>query len=216
MNEEIVDFISHNKVIAICRRVYGRELINLAQALHDGGVRLMEVTFDQSDPENCKKTADAVKLLNQNFKDMMIGVGTCLTMNQLHAAKEANAKYIISPNTNVEIIKETKRLGLVSIPGAFTPSEIVTADIAGADFVKLFPTRFAGLQYVKDIKGPLSHIKFIATAGITPDNFKDYLNLGFYGAGISSYLTSRKLLDEEDFETLTAHAKELVDIKNSK
>jgi 2-dehydro-3-deoxyphosphogluconate aldolase/(4S)-4-hydroxy-2-oxoglutarate aldolase len=131
-------------------------------------------------------------------------------LEQVEAAYRAGAEYIISPNTNPAIIKKTKSLGLVSMPGALTPSEILNAHEVGADFVKIFPVRALGLDYIKDIKGPINHVKLIATAGVTPDNISDYLDVGFSGFGISNYLTDKTLISEKKYSVLTEHAENLL------
>lgn len=215
MKEDICEFIEKNKVIAICRGTYGEDLINLVSALKEGGVKLVEVTFDQGDAECLTKTAEAISLLVKEFgEEVRIGAGTVLSIQQVQAAYQAGAEYIISPNTNPEVIKQTKELKLISIPGAFSPSEIISAHEAGADFVKLFPVRALGMGYVKDILGPINHIKLIATAGVTPENLPDYLELGFSGAGISGYLTDKHLIKTSDFNTIKEHAREMMAIVN--
>ena len=123
-----VDFIEKYKIICICRKIYGEELLALARALRSGGIRMMEVTFDQADPECIKKTAEAIAMLHAEFgEEMKIGAGTVLSAAQVDAAKDAGAEYIISPNTCLPVIHRTKELGLVSIPGAMTPTEIIAA-----------------------------------------------------------------------------------------
>ncbi|MDN6161827.1 bifunctional 4-hydroxy-2-oxoglutarate aldolase/2-dehydro-3-deoxy-phosphogluconate aldolase [Tetragenococcus halophilus] len=213
MTNLVKEYIEKNKIIAIVRGTYGKELINLVSALEKGGVKLVEVTFDQSDPECLMKTSEAITILVEKFAGKMkIGAGTVLNEEQVETAHRAGAEYIISPNTNQQVIKKTKELKLVSIPGALTPSEILEAHEMGADFVKIFPAGAHDLKYIKDIRGPINHIKILATAGVTPDNLEDYLNVGFSGAGISGYLTDKKLITAGKFEMLTEHAKELMAI----
>jgi len=202
-----LDFILKHKVITICRKVYGDDLRQLAQALLDGGVRLMEVTFDQADPDCVRKTGEAIRMLADTFgEQMQFGAGTVLTKEQVATAKDAGARYIISPNTDTEIIRETKRLGLVSIPGAMTPSEIIAAHRDGADLVKLFPAGTLGMAYIKDILAPISHVKLCATGGVTEENFGQYLALGFAGAGISGRLCDKKCIAAKDFSEITRRA----------
>lgn len=207
------EYIEKYKIICICRRVYGDNLLKLAHAMHDGGLRMMEVTFDQSDEKCEEKTAEAIKMLCDEFGDeMRFGAGTVLNKSQADAAKAAGAQYLISPNTNLELVKYTKEIGLVSIPGAMTPSEIIAAHEAGADFVKLFPTARLGLKYIKDIKGPISNVKLIGTGGLTEENLKDYLDIGMSGAGISGRLADKKLIEEGDFAQLTSRAAKFMEI----
>ena len=208
-----LEFIQENKVITICRKVYGEDLLRLAAALYEGGVKLIEVTFDQADPDCVEKTAEAIRSLCAAFGDrMMFGAGTVLTREQVKAAAEAGARYIISPNTDAAVILFTKELGLVSIPGAMTPSEIITALNLGADIVKLFPSGYLGFRYIKDILAPISHVKLCATGGVNEENWGEYLDLGFAGAGISGRLCDKKCIAAGDFAEITRRAKVFMDI----
>ncbi len=208
-----LDFISENKVICICRRLYGEDLMKLATALNEGGVKLIEVTFDQADPDCIARTGESIRALNKRFGEkMMFGAGTVLTVEQVKAAAEAGARYIISPNVDPDVIACTKELGLVSIPGAMTPSEILEAHKLGADIVKLFPSGYLGFGYIKDILGPISHVKLCATGGVNEDNWGTYLDYGFVGAGISSRLADKKCIAAGNFEEITRRAKVFMDI----
>ena len=211
----IKDFIEKYRIICICRKIYNDDLMKLAQALCDGGVKMIEVTFDQEDPECSRKTGDAIADLCKEFGDKMrVGAGTVLTKEQVDVAKSAGAEYIISPNTNVDLIHYTKECGLVSIPGAMTPSEIMTAHDNGADFVKVFPSTWLGFSYFKDILGPITHVKLMATGGVNEENLERYLSMGFAGAGISSRLVDRKLIEKGDFAEISARAAKFMSIVN--
>lgn len=215
MKKDVIKFIEDNKIIAICRGIYGDKLINLVKALNEGGVKLVEVTFDQNDDKCIEKTSQAIKSLVEAFKgEVKIGAGTVITAEQVFAAKNAGAEYILSPNANTKIVRLANEIGLVTIPGAMTATEIIDVHQAGADFVKLFPAGYLGINYVKDILGPINNVKFIATAGVTPDNLCEFMNLGFVGAGISNYLTNKNSVNAGDFDILTEHAKELMSIVN--
>lgn len=208
-----LEFIQENKVITICRKVYGEDLLNLAGALKAGGVKLMEVTFDQADPDCIAKTSEAIHSLCEKYGDeMMFGAGTVLTKEQVKAAADAGARYIISPNIDPEVIRYTKELGLVSMPGAMTPSEIICAHNLGADIVKLFPAGYLGFGYIKDILGPISHVKLCATSGVNETTWPEYLKYGFVGAGISSRLCDEKLIAAGDFAEITRRAQAFTDI----
>ena len=227
----LVDLILEKKIIAIVRGTYGEDLKNLALALYKGGIRFIEVTFDQKDPDCLKKTGDAIRMLNSLFENdttdnttdntaesntlkdkLHVGAGTVLNEQQVRTAYEAGAKYIISPNTKEKVIVLTKELGMISIPGAMTPTEILDAHDYGADFVKLFPAATLGLKYVKDILGPISHVNIIATAGITEENFAEFLKLGLKGAGISGRLTDKTLIASGNWEEITHRAQAFVSI----
>jgi 2-dehydro-3-deoxyphosphogluconate aldolase/(4S)-4-hydroxy-2-oxoglutarate aldolase len=212
MRKALIDLIAHKKIIAICRGIYGEELLALAAALERGGVHLIEVTFDQSDVEHLRKTSQAIAALSAAMPGMAVGAGTVITQHQLEAARESGARYIISPNTDISIIAETKRMGLVSIPGAMTPSEIVAAWQAGADFVKLFPCAQMGLSYIKSVCSPLNHIPLIATGGIDENNLADYLSAGMLGAGMGGKLCDKKLIREKSFAQIEASARKCAEI----
>jgi len=208
-----IQFIEKNKIIVICRRVYGEDLMCLAKALHAGGIRLLEVTFDQANPGCIEKTAQAITMLTKSIGGgLLVGAGTALTKDQVKAAQEAGAKYIVSPNVDLEIIRYSKALGMASIPGALTPTEILSAHNAGADFVKLFPAGSMGMKYIKDILTPITHVKLIATGGVTEETLPEYLRLGFAGAGISGRLTESSLIAKKDYPELERRARSFMSI----
>lgn len=203
-----LDFILENKVITIVRKVYGQQLLSLSDALRDGGIRMIECTFDQQDPDCIRKTQEAIRSLRERHgEDMMFGAGTVLTPEQVVAAYEAGAQYIISPNVSEAVIAKTKELGMISMPGAATPTEIMNAHYWGADLVKLFPAGTLGFKYIKDILAPISHVKLVATGGVTEENFGQYLALGFAGAGISGRLADRKVMEAGNWAEITERAK---------
>src|SRR5690554_1018844 len=130
---EVLQAVLNEKIIVICRGLYNEELHSTVEALFKGGIRCFEVTFDQSDSDCENKTFNAIRMLVEYFPEAYIGAGTVITKSQLMKAYDAGAKYIISPNTNASIIEQTKKLGLLSVPGATTPSEILQAHEYGAD-----------------------------------------------------------------------------------
>lgn len=208
-----LDFIQNNKVITICRRIYGQDLLDLAAALYEGGVKLIEVTFDQSDADCVAKTTGCIRQLCDHFGDkMMVGAGTVLSTEQVEAAAAAGARYIVSPNVDADVIASTRELGLVSIPGAMTPSEILSAHKLGADIVKLFPAGYLGFDYIKDILGPISHVKLCATGGVTEETWGKYLDCGFVAAGISGRLCDKTCVASGDYSEITRRAKTFMEI----
>ena len=212
MEATTISRLRHSGIIAIGRGVPGDGLLRTAEALYQGGIRLLELTYNQSDPRALELLPQAVGLLVQRFPDMDIGAGTVLTPEQVDAVARVGAKFIVSPNTDAAVIGRTKELGLMSVPGAMTPSEIVAANLAGADFVKLFPASRLGIGYVKDIKAPLSHIGLLATGGVTMDNFREFLDAGCCGAGIGSPLFRKDLIAAGDWEGIRKAAAGFVEI----
>ncbi len=203
-----IEQIEKNKVIVIVRGVEKEKLIPMCQVIYDGGLRLIECTYDASGKISDEEIAGNIKMLAEYFEGkMLVGAGTVLTEKQVELTKKAGGKFIISPDTNPDIIKKTKEEELVSIPGALTPSEITLANRAGADFVKIFPMDMMGVKYIKDLKAPLSHVKMLAVGGVTADNMKDYLDAGASGVGIGSGVVNKKLISENNFEEITKLAR---------
>lgn len=212
----IINAIIENKLIAILRGIPKEKLIPLAEALYKGGIRLLEVTYSADKTVSDEETAENIKMLSKNFEGRMyIGAGTVLNVHQVKLTKKAGGKFIISPDTDEKVIKETIKNEMVSIPGALTPTEIKSAHNFGADFIKLFPISNLGAEYIKAIKAPLSHIKLLAVGGINEKNISDYLSTGICGFGLGSNITSKKLIENNDFDAITELAKIYVsEIKN--
>lgn len=211
--EKTIEIIEKEKIIVITRGIYGEELMKLARALYKGGIRCFEITYDPIDVNTCAKVKENIQALDAAFKgELLLGIGTVLTKEQVHNAKESRAKFIVSPNFDPEIVKETLACNLVSMPGCITPTEICAADRAGADFIKLFPAGTLGIKYCKDIYAPIHHVKYVATVGVSEETFQQYLALGFIGAGISSQLIDKKCRDAGNYEELTKRAKRFVQL----
>ncbi len=209
MRKNTIDFIRQNKVIAIVRGVKKNDIINTANALIEGGIKLIEVTFNQNDPEHLKKTSELIAMLCDEFDgNLCVGAGTVMNLEQCDAAYNAGAKYMISPNVNPDVIKHAVKLGAVSIPGALTPTEAVTAYESGAHFVKLFPAGNLGTGYIKSVCSPLNHIPFLAVGGINAQNMSDFISAGVCGVGVGGNLVDVKKINEGDFSGITTLAKE--------
>ena len=208
MRETIIQKVLDKKLIAIVRGVYGEDCLNLAKALHAGGIEMMEVTFDQSHPEKLAQTSDTVKLLCENLGDkMFFGAGTVTTTEMVQLAEDAGAQFIVSPDTNEAVIRKAVADGLVSMPGAFTPTEIMQAHSFGADFVKLFPASALGASYLKAIRAPISHVRILAVGGVNEQNLKSFLDAGAVGAGVGGNLVNKAWIAAGEFEKLTEAAK---------
>jgi 2-dehydro-3-deoxyphosphogluconate aldolase/(4S)-4-hydroxy-2-oxoglutarate aldolase len=211
MKETVIRAVEKYKLVAILRGVPEEKLTRVAQALYDGGVRLLEITYSPDGSVSDEETARCIGLLVKEFAGRMyIGAGTVLTREQVRLTKEAGGLFIISPNVDEAVIRETCALGLVSMPGALTPTEICNAHSFGADFVKLFPAGDMGVGYVKSVKAPLSHIKMLAVGGINEKTIASYLRTGVCGFGIGSNIVSKKMVDENDYQGITALAREFV------
>ena len=209
--EKIISAVKKYRIIAILRGVPSDKLLKTAQALYDGGIRMLEITFSPDKSVSDYETSAGIELLVKNMGDkMFIGAGTVLTVDQVRLVKNAGGDFIISPNTDKDVIFETKSLDMVSIPGALTPTEICSAHEFGADFVKLFPITSMGPAYVKAVKAPLSHIDLLAVGGVDENNMRDYLSAGVCGFGLGSNLVSKKLVESEDYDAIRCLAEKFV------
>lgn len=209
MKQKIIDQIKNEKLIVIVRGVEEKKLIPLAQAMYDGGVRLLEITYSANGKVSDEKTAENIRVLVTHFGNKMcIGAGTVLTEKQVELTKNAGGCFIISPNIKESVMKRTVELGMVSILGAFSPSEIEDAYEFGADFVKLFPVTNLGAEYVKAVKAPLSHIDLLAVGGIDLDNIPLYKKAGVCGFGIGSNITDKSMIANEDWQGITELARQ--------
>lgn len=217
MKEAVIQKVLDKKIIAIIRGMEPEVCLKLAEAYYAGGIELIEVTFNQAKPEEFQKTTDAIRAIREKFEGkVMVGAGTVITQEQLQMAAQAGAQYIISPNCDVEIIKKTVELGLVSMPGVMTPSEAVAAYQAGASFVKVFPIGDLGASYLKAMRAPLSHIPFLAVGGVNPDNVAEFMRAGAVGAGVGGNLTNKDWIAAGEYDRITETAAALVRNANLK
>ena len=209
---EIESSVRQGRIIAIIRGFAPDVCLRLAEAYAKGGIRLVEVTFNQKSPDTWKDTVAAIRAIGERFGgDMRAGAGTVLTEEQLTMCEEAGGKYMITPNVNAELIRECVRRGLVAMPGAMTPSEAVDAYDAGASFVKIFPAGALGPEYVKAIRAPLSHIPFLAVGGIGPDNVADFIKAGCVGAGVGGNLTNKEWIAAGEWGKIEDVARRMVE-----
>lgn len=216
MNALLMEKIKNEKLIAIVRGVEPEQCLKVADALYEGGFRLMEITFNQAEPNSWENTAEAIRAVGEKYVGRMeVGAGTVISLAQLKLAHAAGAKFMVSPDADPDIIKSTKELGMVSVPGAFTPTEIKAAYAAGADIIKLFPVAQLGPAYVKAIRAPLNHIPMMAVGGINADNLKSYLEQGLCGAGIGGNLVNKNWIRDGEFHKITELAANLVSIAKS-
>ena len=213
MREQIINTIEKEKIIVIVRGVEKEKLIPLAEAMYVGGIRLLEVTYSANGKVSDEETAENIGILAKHFEGRMyIGAGTVLTKKQVELTAKVGGKFIISPDTCPEVIRKTRELGLVSMPGALTPSEMQIAHRNGADFVKLFPITNLGASYVKAVKAPLSHLKILAVGGVNENNIAEYLKAGINGFGLGSNIIDKKKIAENDWAGITNLAKKYVSL----
>ena len=204
----ILEQVRQHKIVAAMRGVSQGQIAAAAQALYDGGIRLLEITFHQKDPDRIGKTQALIQAVKDQLGDRAgIGAGTVLTPEEAEAAAQAGAQFLLAPNLDGAVIRKAKELGLGVIPGAFTPTEIVQAYQMGADLVKVFPAGSLGLGYLKALKGPLGQIPLLPMGGVDQKNLLDFLTVS-EGVGIGSNLVDLSLIRQEKWDDLAAWAKQ--------
>lgn len=207
--KNVVELVQETKVVAIVRGL-GSGYEQLAQALYDGGIRAIEVTFNQKDPTTWVQTTNAIRSIKKTMGEKMaVGAGTVTTEELTQLAFDAGAEFIVSPDTNEAVIRKTKELGMVSMPGALTPTEIRQAYAAGADFVKVFPAGTLGSGYIKAIRGPLNNIPLLAVGGVSEKNAGEFRKAGCVGVGVGGNLVNKDWIAQGQWDKITALAKEL-------
>lgn len=209
--KDIKNVLKDGKIVCVMRGIPVESVLDTVKAIVDGGITILEFTYDHTYEGGIEDTLKKIEIASKALEGKAyVGAGTVLTVKEVEMAASAGAKFIVSPNTNVDVIKKTKELSLLSLPGAFTPTEIQLAYESGADFVKVFPAE-VGKPYLKALIGPLKHVPMIVVGGIDENNIKEYLEIGFFGAGIGALLVNEKLVNEKAFDKITEKAKRIVD-----
>ncbi|MBM7603893.1 2-dehydro-3-deoxyphosphogluconate aldolase/(4S)-4-hydroxy-2-oxoglutarate aldolase [Metabacillus crassostreae] len=196
-----IEIIKQTGVAAVIRGATVDNIAVIGEALSKGGVKVLEITVET--PGACA----AIEKASLELNDVLVGAGTVLDPETARTAIMSGAKFIFSPTINSKTIEMAKRYGVVSIPGALTPTEILSAYENGADLVKVFPANVFGPSYIKDIHGPLPQIPLITTGGISVANVGEYIKAGASGVGVgSSLVNTKKELSEQYLSEITETA----------
>ncbi len=211
--EEICKEVYEKKIIAILRGVDPDKVVQTANALYAGGITMLEVTFNPKEKaESFSSTVTSISRICKEASDgIIVGAGTVLTPEMVVLAYNAGAKFVITPTVNEEVIRLAGELGMMTMPGAYTATEINQAYECGADFVKVFPASEAGPAYFKAVRGPLGHVPLTAVGGVNEDNAAEFLKAGAVGLGIGGNLVDKTLINSGDFTGITEIAKRYVD-----
>jgi 2-dehydro-3-deoxyphosphogluconate aldolase/(4S)-4-hydroxy-2-oxoglutarate aldolase len=194
-------------IVAVVRFSDPGPLVEVVKALAEGGVTVAEVTF------TVPNALDVIREAKQQLGDrVLLGAGTVLDPETARAAMLAGAEFIVAPSLNIEVIKLCRRYDKLVMPGAFTPTEVVTAWEAGADIVKVFPAEIVGPAFFKALKGPLPQVKLMPTGGVDLTTAADFLKAGAVCLGIGSQLVEPKAVASGDFSRITQLARQYVEI----
>jgi 2-dehydro-3-deoxyphosphogluconate aldolase / (4S)-4-hydroxy-2-oxoglutarate aldolase len=183
---DLPEAITRRGVIAIGRRLPMAALPRVADALVQGGIGAFELTLN----EPAAPMLEALTGLTRTFdpEDLLVGAGTILSIDAAGRALDAGAAFLVSPHTDPELIGWAAERGVVVIPGAFTPTEILAAWRAGASAVKVFPAGSLGPTFVREVRGPLPDIPLVPTGGLSADNAAPFIAAGAAAVGIGSWL----------------------------
>ncbi len=198
--------IRDTRIIAIMRAQSSTQLIAAAEAIHAGGVNVIEVTM------TTPGALDVIAQATARFDDdVLFGAGSVLDAETARAAILAGAGFIVAPTLNLKTIALCNRYGIPVMPGCYTPTECLTAYEAGADMVKLFPADAGGPAYLKAILAPLPQLELVAVGGVDLGNIADFLAKGATAVGLGSSLVNQTLLDHNDSGELTRRAAAFVE-----
>jgi 2-dehydro-3-deoxyphosphogluconate aldolase/(4S)-4-hydroxy-2-oxoglutarate aldolase len=208
--EQSYQAIADSGVIAVIRAPSKDLLVDIAQALLAGGVPGIEVTM------STPNAIAGIEMLARKFGDQcVVGVGTVLDADTARDAIAAGAQFVVSPVFDEKIVENTRRLDKISIPGCYTPTEIMRAWNAGADVMKVFPSTALGPTYFKDLLAPLPQLKLTPTGGVDLKNAGEWIKAGAVFLGAGSALVSKDAMSQKDWSSITANAKALVDAVKS-
>lgn len=199
--------IESSGIVAVIRADSPEQLVDVCQALHEGGVTASEITM--TTPGALDAIHNAQTKLGQSC---VIGVGSVLDAETARAAILAGAQYVVAPTLNLQVIEMAHRYGRPVVPGALTPTEILTAFQAGADMVKVFPANHFGPKYFRDILAPMPQLKLTPTGGVDLDTAADWIKAGAACLGVGSSLVKKDLIKQRDWAGLTKLARQFVDI----
>ncbi len=199
--------VLNSGIVAIIRASSNEQLVSVARALLDGGIDIIEVTFT---------TPGVVEVISAVRKELgnkvLLGAGTVLDPETARTALLAGAEFLVSPCVNLDVIKLAHRYDKLVMPGAYTPTEIVTAWEAGADVVKLFPADIGGAPYLKALKGPLPQVRMMPTGGVNQQTLRDFVKAGACAVGLGSQLVEKDALERGDFARIRQLASEYVQL----
>ncbi|HOJ93186.1 MAG TPA: bifunctional 4-hydroxy-2-oxoglutarate aldolase/2-dehydro-3-deoxy-phosphogluconate aldolase [Dictyoglomaceae bacterium] len=203
---DVLEKIIECGIVAVIRTDSAEDLIDVAKALKEGGVTSIEITM------TIPSALEALpKVKKEVGNEVIMGVGTVLDPETARLAILGGAEFVVSPILNKEIINLCHRYDKIAIPGAYTPTEILTAWEEGADVVKLFPADTLGPKYIKAIHGPMPYVKISPTGGVSLENAGEFIKAGACFVGVGGNLVDKKVIAERKFEILTERAKQYVE-----
>jgi len=208
MSAKTMQWIERIGILPVLRARSTKEGRALVEALVEGGITVMEVTM------TVPGAVELLRDLKKSFGDrLLLGAGTVTDVGQVQETIAAGAEFIVSPSFHPEVVGRTKALGQISIPGALTPTEVITAWRAGADYVKVFPcSSVGGASYLKALLAPFPELQLIPTGGVTLETAADFLKAGALALGVGTDLVNPKAIADGKPETVTETARQYLQI----
>jgi 2-dehydro-3-deoxyphosphogluconate aldolase/(4S)-4-hydroxy-2-oxoglutarate aldolase len=199
--------IRAQRLVAIVRLDNLDRAPELARALLAGGIAIQEFTL--TNPHALRAISQVREQLSEFSNQLaLLGVGSVRSVEQAQSAISAGAQFVVTPTLNIEVIEYCTTRAIPIMPGAMTPTEILTAWEAGATAVKVFPARALGPGYIKDVLAPLPELRLMPTGGVDLANLQQYFDAGAFAVGVGGNLLNRKAIDAGDWPSVTAIAKE--------
>src|SRR5438876_12451607 len=194
-------------IVAVVRSPDSQQLVEVARALADGGVSVVEITM------SVPNALDGLRQVRQALGErVLLGAGTVLDPETARAVLLAGAEYIVAPTLDLEVIRLCHRYDKLVMPGAFTPTEILHAWDAGADVVKVFPAEGVGPAFFKALRGPLPQVRLMPTGGVDLNTAASFLQAGACCLGIGSQLVEPRAIAERNFDRIRDLARQYVAI----
>ena len=205
---EVIRRVTEIGVIPVVRARSGEEAMRAVDAIKEGGISVLEVTM------TVPGAVHVIEEVARRYEgDVIIGAGTVLDAETARTVILAGAQFVISPSLNIATIECCRRYSVAVMPGALTPTEIVTAWTAGADMVKVFPCNaLGGASYLRALKAPLPHIDLVPTGGVSLETAADFIRAGATALGIGGELVDTKALRDNQDHVITARARQLIQI----
>ena len=192
-------------IVAVVRSPESGQLVEVCRALADGGVTVVEITM------TVPGALDVVREVRQSLGDrVLLGAGTILDPETARAALLAGAEYLVAPTVNLDVIRLCQRYDKLVMPGAFTPTEILTAWETGADIIKVFPAEVVGPAFFKALRGPLPQVRLMPTGGVDLTTAADFLKAGACCLGVGGQLVEPKAVAERNFDRIRELARQYV------
>ncbi len=202
----VIDDILKKRMIAILRLEHYDQALEIAEALLAGGISILEITLTG------RGAHEAISIIRRTSGDRVrVGIGTVLHPQAVKEAVDAGAEFVVTPVLRTSIVEACQSLQVPIICGALTPTEALTAYEAGADLIKIFPARFGGPAYLRDLLGPLPQLRLVPTGGVSVENAHAYIEAGAVAVAAGGNLVASQAVANEDWVTISANARAYVE-----